>query len=139
MAQHQNPKPQSQPDRSIGELFGDLTREMSTLFRQEVQLAKVEMTQKATETGKNVAFIAVGGFIAYAGLLALIATLVIILATAGLPWWAASLLVTVVVLAIGGVLVMQGLNRLKQTSLVPTQTMQTLKEDQEFIKETVQR
>lgn len=133
MAQHQNP----QTDRSIGDLFGDLSREMSTLFRQEVQLAKVEMTQKATETGKNVAFIAVGGFVAYAGLLALIATLVIILATAGLPWWAASLLVTVVVLAIGGVLVMQGLNRLKQSSLAPTQTMQTLKEDQQFIKDRV--
>lgn len=135
MAQHQNP----QSDRSIGDLLSDLTREMSTLLRQEVQLAKVEMTHNATEAGKNVAFIAVGGFIAYAGLLALIATLVIILATAGLPWWAASLLVTIVVLAIGGVLVMQGLNRLKQSSLAPTQTMQTLKEDQEFIKETVQR
>lgn len=133
MAQHQNP----QTDRSIGDLFSDLSREMSTLFRQEVQLAKVEMTQKATEAGKNAAFIAVGGFIAYAGLLALIATLVIILATAGLPWWAASLLVTVVVLAIGGVLVMQGLNRLKQSSLAPTQTMQTLKEDQQFIKDRV--
>lgn len=135
MAQQTTP----QSDRSLGDLFGDLAREMGVLFRQEVQLAKVEMTQKATETGKNVAFIAVGGFIAYAGFLALLATLVIILATVGMPWWAASLLVTVIVLAIGGVLVSQGLNRLKQSNLAPTQTMQTLKEDGEFLKETVQR
>lgn len=135
MAQHGTP----QSDRSLGELFGDLTREMGDLFRQEVQLARVEMTQKATETGKNVAFIAVGGAIAYAGLLALIATLVIILATLGLQWWLAALIVTVIVLVIGGVLVMQGLAKMKRTSLVPTQTMQTLKEDQEFLKETVQQ
>lgn len=127
-----------QPDRSLGELFGDLAREMSTLLRKEVQLAKTEMTETASAVGKDVAFIAVGGFIAYAGFLALIATLIIVLGSVGLPWWLASLIVTVLVLAIGGILVMQGINKLKQTRMMPEQTIQTLKEDQQFIKEQVQ-
>jgi uncharacterized membrane protein YqjE len=124
-------------DRSLGELFSDLAREMSTLLRQEVQLAKTEMTRTASQVGKDVAFIAAGAFVAYAGFLALIATLIIVLGTVGLPWWLASLIVTVIVLVIGGVLVMQGLDKLKHRQMVPTQTVQTLKEDQEFIKEQV--
>jgi uncharacterized membrane protein YqjE len=95
------------------------------------------MTRTASQVGKDVAFIAAGAFVAYAGFLALIATLIIVLGTVGLPWWLASLIVTVIVLVIGGVLVMQGLDKLKHRQMVPTQTVQTLKEDQEFIKEQV--
>ncbi len=122
-------------ERSLGELFGDLARETSTLVRQEVQLAKTEMTQKATAVGKDIGFLAVGGLVAYAGLLALIATIIIILGTAGLPWWLAALIVTVVVLAIGGILVQRGLSALKQQSIAPEQTLQTLKEDRQWAKE----
>jgi uncharacterized membrane protein YqjE len=122
-------------ERSLGELFSDLARETSTLVRQEVQLAKTEMTQKATAVGKDIGFLAVGGLIAYAGLLALIATIIIILGTAGLPWWLAALIVTVVVLAIGGILVQRGLNALKRQSMAPEQTIQTLKEDRQWAKE----
>ena len=126
---------QGSDERSLGELFGDLARETSTLVRQEVQLAKIEMTQKATAVGKDIGFLAVGGLIAYAGLLALIATIVIILGMAGLPWWLAALIVTVVVLAIGGMLVQRGLSALKQQSMAPEQTIQTLKEDRQWAKE----
>lgn len=122
-------------ERSLGELFGDLARETSTLVRQEVQLAKTEMTQKATAVGKDIGFLAVGGLIAYAGLLALIATVIIILGMAGLPWWLAALIVTVIVLAIGGILVQRGLNALKHQSMAPEQTIQTLKEDRQWAKE----
>ena len=92
-------------DRSLGELFGDLARETSVLVRQEVQLAKTEMTEKATAVGKDIGFLAVGGAVAYAGLLALIATVIVILGTVGLPWWLASLIVAVIVLAVGYFLV----------------------------------
>jgi uncharacterized membrane protein YqjE len=122
-------------ERSLGELFSDLARETSTLVRQEVQLAKTEMTQKATAVGKDIGFLAVGGLIAYAGLLALIATVIIVLGTAGLPWWLAALIVTVIVLAIGGILVQRGLNALKHQSMAPEQTIQTLKEDRQWAKE----
>jgi hypothetical protein len=126
---------QSSDERSLGELFSDLARETSTLVRQEVQLAKTEMTQKATAVGKDIGFLAVGGAVAYAGLLALIATIIIILGTAGLPWWLAALIVTVVVLGIGGFLVQRGLTALKHETMMPEQTIQTLKEDRQWAKE----
>jgi len=122
-------------ERSLGDLFGDLARETGTLVRQEVQLAKTEMTQKASAVGKEIGFLAVGGLVAYAGLLALIATLIIILGTVGVPWWLASLIVGLVVAGVGYVLVQKGLTALKHQSMAPQQTIQTLKEDRQWAKE----
>lgn len=121
-------------ERSLGDLFGDLARETSTLVRQEVELAKTEMTQKATRVGKDIGFLVAGGAVAYAGFLALVAALAIGLGQLGLPWWLATLLVALLVGGIGGLLVMRGISALKQESLAPERTMQTLKEDVEWAK-----
>ena len=122
-------------ERSLGELFGDLARETGVLVRQEVQLAKTEMAQKASAIGKDIGLLAVGGAVAYAGLLALITTAIIVLGTVGLPWWLAALIVTIVVLAIGGILVQRGLTALKHESMAPQQTIETLNEDRQWAKE----
>lgn len=122
--------------RSLGDLFTDLTHETTVLVRQEVQLAKTEMSQKAAEVGKDVGFLVAGGAILYAGLLALIATIIIALAYA-MPWWLSALIVAIVVLAIGGFLVQRGLANLKHTSLAPTQTLDTLKEDATWTKDQI--
>ena len=124
---------QSRDDRSLGELFSELSRQTSTLIRQEVALAKVEMKQKGTEVGKDVGMMAAGGALAYAGLLALIATVIIILAEF-IPWWLSALIVSLIVLGIGGMLVQRGMSALKQTSMAPEQTIETLKEDTEWAK-----
>jgi hypothetical protein len=60
-----------QQERSLGELFSDLTRDMSTLIRQETQLATTEMTQKAASAGKSAGVLVGGALIAYAGFFAL--------------------------------------------------------------------
>jgi len=124
---------QSRDDRSLGELFSELSRQTSTLIRQEVALAKAEMKQKGTEVGKDVGMMAAGGALAYAGLLALIATIIIVLAEF-MPWWLSALIVSLVVLGIGGLLVQRGMNALKQTNMAPEQTIDTLKEDKEWAK-----
>jgi fatty acid desaturase len=123
-----------QDDRSLGELFSDLTREMSTLVRQEVALAKTEMTEKASVFGKNAAMLAVGGALLYAAFLALVATCVLALAIA-LPWWLAALIMTIIVAIIGGVLAWLGVENLKKSQLAPTKTVDTLKEDATWIKQ----
>ncbi|HVG00038.1 MAG TPA: phage holin family protein [Chloroflexia bacterium] len=124
-------------DRSIGELFADLAKESSVLVRQEVALAKAEMTQKAGEVGKDIGFLAVGGLVLYAGLLAIIAAIIIVLGTVGVPWWLSALLVGLIVAGVGYFLVQKGLKALKQENLAPRQTIQTLKEDAEWAKEQV--
>ncbi len=122
-------------ERSLGELFGDLARDMGVLVRQEVGLATTEMTHKATNVAQHIAIIAVGGLVAYAGLLAILAALIIGLAAAGLNWWQAALLVGVVVAVVGAVLVQRGLAALKRTDLVPRETMNTIKEDTQWAKD----
>jgi len=128
---------QTQDDRSLGELFAELAREMSTLVRQEVALAKTEMTQKAARVGMNIAFLVVGGAIAYAALLAIIAAIIIALGTYVMPMWAAALVVGIVIAAIAAGLVMKGINALKSEDLAPRQTIETLKEDAQWAKEQI--
>jgi len=116
-----------QDDRSLGDLFGELTRELGSLVRQEINLAKTEMSGKAAKAGKNIGFVAAGGFLAYAGLLALISALILGLIEAGLPGWASALIVGLLVVGAGGFMAMKGLNGLKEVDPVPRQTVETLK------------
>lgn len=122
-------------ERSLGDLFADLSRQTTTLVRQEVALAKTEMSTKVASVGKNIGILVVGGALAYAGLFAIGAAIIIVLAMVGLPLWLASLLVGLIVAGIGYVFIQKGRNALKETDLVPRQTIQTLKEDREWTKE----
>jgi hypothetical protein len=119
-------------ERSLGELFAELASETSTLVRQEMDLAKTEMTHKATKVGKDIGQLAVGGAIAYAGLLAILAAIIAGLYALGLPLWGAALLVGVVVIAIGYLLIQRGRSALANESLAPRETIESLKEDAEW-------
>jgi len=121
---------------SLGELFSELSQEASTLIRQEVQLAKAEVTRTATKAGKEVAFMAAGGFIAYAGFLALIAA-AILGAAEFLPLWLSALLIGVIVAGVGYLLLQKGMNGLKEINPAPRRTIETLKEDKEWLKQQV--
>ena len=67
----------SREDRPLTELFSDLVQETGTLVRQEVQLAKAEVTQSAAQVGRAAGMMVVGGLVAYAGLLAVLAAIII--------------------------------------------------------------
>jgi uncharacterized membrane protein YqjE len=120
--------------RSIGELIAELSRETTTLVRQELQLAKVEMSQKASRAGKNVGFLVVGGVVAYTGLLAIMAAVIIVLGNV-LALWLSALVVGVVIAAVGLVLVIKGANTLRQEDPTPQETIETLKEDREWLRD----
>ncbi len=124
-------------DRSLGELFAELAQETSTLVRQEVELARVELSRNATRIGRNVASLVVGGAIVYAGFLAIMAAIIVALGEAGLPWWLSALLVGVVVAGVGAGLVARARTALQQANLAPRQTVETLKEDREWAKEQI--
>jgi TRAP-type C4-dicarboxylate transport system permease small subunit len=124
-------------ERSLGDLFGDLARDMGTLVSQEITLARTELTEKASQVGKDVAMLAVGGFVAYAGLLAIIAAVIVLVAELGVPLWASALIVGVIVAGIGYLLVQRGISALKRQDYAPRQTMQSIKEDTQWAKEQV--
>ena len=120
-------------ERSIGELFSQLASDTTTLVRQEVRLAKVELGQKAAQVGKQVGLIALGGAVVYAGLLAVVAALVALLAEY-ISTWLSALIVGVVVMGIGYFLSRKEIVALKQLDVTPKATVQTLKEDKEWAK-----
>ncbi len=123
-------------ERSLGELFAELSSETSTLVRQEVQLAKAELSHKASEVGKDVGYLAAGAAVLYAGMLAILAGLILLLGQLDfIAMWFSALLIGIIVAAIGYFLVRRGLKDLKQTPLAPQHTIETLKEDKEWAKE----
>ncbi len=123
-------------NRPLGDLFGDLATEMSNLVRQEVALAKVEVAQKAKYVGRNVGYLVVGGAVAYAALLAILAGIIMLLASV-LPNWGAALAVGVVVGVVGWLLIGKALTALQQADLTPRETVETLKEDATWMKEQI--
>jgi hypothetical protein len=124
-------------DRPLSELFTDLVQDTGTLVRQEVQLAKAEVTQSAAQAGKGIGFIAAGGLVAYAGLLAIIAAVILLLWRNGLTDWIAALVVGAAVVLIGVMLLMRGRSMLQTTSLAPQRTVESLKADTAMVKEQV--
>jgi len=121
-------------DRSIPELVKQLADQTSTLVRQELDLAKAEMTQKGREASKGAGLF---GGAAVVGLLAagaLTATLIAVLDTFMVTWLAA-LIVTLVFGAIAAFLALKGRDRMRAaTPPVPQQTVETVKEDVEWAK-----
>jgi type IV secretory pathway TrbD component len=124
---------QEKDDRSIGELFSELSRETTALLRQEVQLAKAEITQKASRVGKNMGFLVVGGVVVYTGVLALVAAGIILLGQV-IPYWLSALIFGLVIAAVGLFLVVKGANTLRQEDPAPRETVETLKEDSQWLK-----
>jgi len=120
-------------DPTLGELISRLGQQAGNLVRDEVELAKTELTDTAKRAGKGVGFIAAGAAIGYAGLLALIATCIILLALV-VKLWIAALVITGVVIAGALLLVMLGMNEMKRESLAPKHTVETFKEDVEWAK-----
>jgi putative superfamily III holin-X len=120
----------------LGDLLGDLATNMSNLVRQEVALAKVEITQKATYVGRNVGYLVIGGAVAYAALLAIIAAIIMLLAKV-MPHWGSALIVGAVVGAIGWMLIGKAMAALQQTDLTPRETVETLKEDATWMKQQI--
>ena len=123
-------------NRPLGDLFGDLATDMSNLVRQEITLAKVEVTQKAKYVGRNVGYLIIGGAVAYAALLAIIAAIIMLLAKV-LPNWGSALIVGVVVGGIGWLLIGKAMTALQQADLTPRETVETLKEDATWMKEQI--
>lgn len=120
-------------EHSLGALLAQLVTEMSTLVQREIDLARAEMSQKIAQAGRGARLIAVGSALAYAGLLAIIATAVVALVQyAALPWWVATLAVGAFVLIVGLLFIAGGRRALRIQHLAPQKTLQTLKDDAEW-------
>lgn len=125
---------ESKQSLSLGELFGKLSTDMSFLVRQEIELAKTEMTEKATKAGKNVGFLIAGAAVAYTGALVLLAAATIALGQF-IEMWLAALIIGLIVTAIGTFLMQKGITTLQEMEVTPQKTVESLKEDKEWLQQ----
>jgi Putative Actinobacterial Holin-X, holin superfamily III len=121
-------------ERSLPELLKQLSQETTHLLKQEIELAKAEVSEKGRQAGKGAGLLGTAAVIGLGAVGALTACFILAL-NAVMPAWLAALIVAVVYGAIAGILAMQGRNRIKQaTPPVPEQTVETLKEDVQWAK-----
>ena len=107
----------TESDRSIGQIFKDLTADFSTLFRGEVALLKLEVKDTVAKLGGGAAMFAAAAFLAIFGLGFLFVTIVLGLVRLGVPAWLSTLIVTIVLFAAAGVLAMMGKKKFAQVKL----------------------
>lgn len=122
-------------DRSLKDLFTDLTQSITTLFRKEIQLARAETSEKITQVGVAIGAIAGGAILALAALIVLLQALVIAITEAGVPAGWASLIVGAIVAIVAYILIHKGTSDLKASNLAPNRTMGSLKRDAQVVKE----
>lgn len=133
--------------RSIGALLRELLDETRALFRQEVALAKTEVSEKTSLLARNVAFLAAGGLVAFAGALFLLGGLSVLLSWAlesaglsdGMAAWLGPAIVGLVVAAIGYGLIQKAIHTFKDGSLKPQLTIDSIKEDKQWTQQRLQR
>jgi len=124
-------------EASIGELFRQLAQDSTTLIRQEVALAKTEVRENVKVAARDMTMIAVGGAIAAVGALVLTAFLVILLGSLLLNYWLAALIVGLLFVVIGGTLAWTNVNRLREAEMKPEHTIESLKEDKEWLQDEI--
>jgi uncharacterized membrane protein YqjE len=121
-------------EQSMGALFNQLSNELSTLVRQELQLAQAELTEKGKKAGLGIGMFGGAGIVTFLALQALTACVIALLSTA-MDVWIAALIITVVYAAGAAVLALVGRKRVSEaTPPVPEQTVETLKEDVQWAK-----
>lgn len=126
-------------DPTTGELIARLSTEVRELVRDELQLAKVEMTDKARDTGLGVGMFGAAGLIALYGVGVLVATAILALALV-LDAWLAALIVGVVLLAVAGVAALLGRGRVRKAApLAPAGTTDSVKQDVETVRRAAHR
>jgi uncharacterized membrane protein YqjE len=124
--------------RGIGALLRDLAEGSADLVRGEVRLARIELGTAAGGAGRGVAFFAMGGVLLLLGALATLTGVILLVGDQWLPrdlYWLAALLVALIAGGLAVWLALRGRRALSPSALVPTETVATLKEDREWLKQ----
>lgn len=132
--------PPAKDDRPLTGLLADLMSDLAELVQKEIQLAKAELSEKLSQAGNGAATLALGGLVAFAGLLELLDAAVLALAHVleGAPAWLPALMVGALAVAAGVALLLRGKTKLHPDNLAPRRTVESLRQDAELIKEQVQ-
>ncbi len=121
-------------ERSVADVLQDILRNLQEIVRSEMRLAKVEIRDEARQAVSSGIWIAAGLVGALSALSFLLWTVAYLLATR-MPIWAATLLVAVVLACVAAVLIIGGIRRVKHVQPIPAQTVESIKENLEWMKQ----
>jgi uncharacterized membrane protein YqjE len=130
-------RPIDQP-RGLGELIRELATGSADLLRAEITLARLELTAVASDVGKGTLQVALGGVLLLLGTLSLAAGLVLLAGDQWVPrdmYWLAAFVIMLITGGLAAWLARKGLSQLAPSRLAPAQTLETLKEDREWLKQ----
>jgi uncharacterized membrane protein YqjE len=125
---------QTEPERSLGTIVKELTEDITTLFRGEIALLKLEVKDTVAKLGGGIGLFAGSLFLALFGLAFLFVTILLVLIRLGVPAWISALIVTVALLAAAAVLALMGKKKFAAVQFVPTKSIESLKTDYTAIK-----
>lgn len=129
----------TEADRSLGKIVKELTADLSTLFRSEIALLKLEIKDMVAKLGGGAAMFAGALFLGLFGLAFLFVTALLGLVALGVPAWVSSLIVTVVLFAAAAVLALLGKKKFAAVKFVPSESVQHIKADIETLKADIAR
>jgi drug/metabolite transporter (DMT)-like permease len=124
--------------RGVGALVRDLADGSAALVRGETRIARMEVGEVVRGVATGTALIAIGGVLALLGGLSLLAGIILLIGDQWLPrdlYWVAALIVVAVTGGIALFFARRGLSLLSPSALAPNETVETLKEDKEWLKQ----
>ena len=121
-------------EASVGELVSQLTEDMRTLARKEVELGKAELAAKGKQAGVGAGLLGGGATFGFLALASLVAAAIGALDT-GMPFWLAALIVGLALAGVAALLALTGKNRVQEAGPpVPEETVDSVKEDMKWLK-----
>ena len=121
-------------DRSLGELFSNLSQQTADLIRQEMRLAKAELSEKLSDVGRNAAMIGAAAAFGLAAVVAVAAAITLLLIDMGVRPWLSAVITAVLMGGTAFVLAQSGIAALRKKNIAPVETLHSLKETTQWLK-----
>jgi uncharacterized membrane protein YqjE len=121
-------------DRSLGELFSDLSQQTADLIRQELHLARVELSEKLSDVGRHAMMIGVAAAFGLAAVVTIAAAVTLLLIEVGVVAWLAAAITAAVMGLTAYLLAQSGIAALRKRSIAPVETIHSLKETTQWLK-----
>jgi hypothetical protein len=121
-------------DRSLGELFSDLSQQTADLIRQEMRLAKAEVGEKLSGAARQAAMIGVGAAFGLVAVMAAAAAIALLLIELGVAPWLSAVITAALMALTAYLLAQSGLSALRSRNIAPVETMHSLKETTQWLK-----
>jgi uncharacterized membrane protein YqjE len=121
-------------DRSLGELFSDLSQQTGDLIRKEMRLARVELREKLSDVGKQTMMIGVAAAFGLAAVVTIAAAITLLLIELGVVAWLAAAITAAVMGLTAYLLAQSGMSALRRKSIAPVETIHSLKETTQWLK-----